>query len=156
MGFTVNGVAVPAASGAAFSEVIGYEGASEGTATAARFKIALPNQFDRYNLPAGNTVLTLPILRAGVLTAVNPSSTTVDLPTLATLGYTDPGTGAGQLIIYYQRVGLGLLYINPAAGVKIVWNDLDPQFLPQFHPLGALIYCGLDASDSNKQTWAAC
>ena len=96
-----------------------------------------------------------------ILTAENPSNATLSLPTLATLGITVPSNGSKQPFFRYQCLGAGGLFINPATGVKIIWNDLDPQyFLPQagetntWGPVCTMRYCGIDPVTGN-QTWVA-
>jgi hypothetical protein len=134
-----------------YSRVLGIGGTSKGTADLLLYPLSQPGILERYNLPGGTTALTLAIMRSGILTATNPGSTTITVPTLATLGWTyNP---ARSLIWYYQRCGLGGLFINPVAGVTIDWqastgNSFDPQFLKQNHPPGGLLLVGDNA-------WAA-
>ena len=114
--FTQSGAPVPAATGQAVSQVLGVEGPDIDNLQAAVFVIKPPGITQRYNLPAGETVLTLPILRTGILTSSNPGSTVVTLPrlnvdvvnggtTYPKLNFTRPSNGSAELYFYLQRNG---------------------------------------------------
>jgi hypothetical protein len=141
----------------AFLAVPVIAGASQGAANTALISPTIPNVRDVFPLAAGATTLTLQIIRAGILKSVSAGASTLTLPTTATLGWTP---SAGKALYFdYWRCGLGGLFINPvigsgAAGVTIIWNDFDPQFLPQYHTPGRLTYAGVSATNGND-VWVA-
>jgi hypothetical protein len=135
MNFQIDGVDVPSAAGdKALALVLGLEGNTSGGLAPVQFPIVIPGIYKQLNI-TGNGTLTLAMMRAGaVLTSTSAASTTLLLPTMATLGFTRPSDGTANLYFDVQRGGLGPLFVNPASGVTIIWNDLDPQYMTQWAP----------------------
>lgn len=81
-----------------------------------------------YNLPSGNTVLTLEIARYDMIVADNPSATSLEVPENATLGYTY--TAGKEIAFFVQRRGAGTFAVNfTGDAALIVDNDIDPSTL---------------------------
>lgn len=149
-GFTKGGVAVPVSTdAAAWTCFYGEQGASEATAAPKKFTASPLGQMPALNLASGANTLTLTMARGGILASTSPGSTTLTIPTFATLGYTRDSSNPVELVILLQRRGLGGLFVNPASGVTINWNDLDPQFLAQYHPVVALSTVGANLWAAN-------
>lgn len=146
---TAGGIDIPDATGLVWRRLVGAEGASSASAVPALFPVGLPSSVMRYFLPAGATTLTLAIMQAGILTGVNPANSTMQLNTIASMGIVIPSDGTYVPYFRVQRNGLGSIFVNPATGVTIVWNDLDPQYLAQYAPPVTLLYCGVDAVSGN-------
>lgn len=96
----------------AYNRVLGFTGANQATAEPVLFSVTPWGIIPRYNLPAGNTVLTQTIMRAGVLTGTSAGATSVLIPTMASLGYTRDATNPRDLAFIVQGNGLGGLAVN--------------------------------------------
>ena len=122
---------IPAASGGVTpSTALGIEGTS-----LKMFPVADPTTVGRYDLAAGANTLTLAMCGDYILTSTSAGSTSLLVPTFATLGFTRTvGSPRRELRFRVQRTGLGGLYVNPATGVTINMNDVDPQYLGIGHP----------------------
>ncbi len=155
MKYQIGGVDVADAAGdKALAYALGLEGDDAGSLAPKLFPIAIPGIYKQYNLPSGSTTLTKALMRAGaVLTSKSSASTALLLPTIATLGFTRPSDGSANLYFDIQRGGDGALVVNPAAGVTIIWNDLDPQFLSKWHPKIRLSL--VDVLGDSTNVWAA-
>lgn len=108
-------------------------GASRGAAELYTAPVTDENEITVYNLPAGNTVLTLALMRYARIVADNPAGTTLEVPSEATLGYT---RAAGKdLEFVVQNRGLGTFTVNFTGGATLVEsNNLDPSTLGRRHP----------------------
>jgi hypothetical protein len=99
------------------------------------FFAPITNEEDRsvYNLPAGNTVLTLAIARYDLIVANSAAPTTLEIPANSTLGYTY--TAGREIAFYVQSRGAGGLSINySGTAALVIDNDIDPSTLGQRHP----------------------
>lgn len=137
-GGSINPATLPIASGvAAFRAAFGYSGATQATSTPVLLPIADAGTLTAINLAAGNTNITVAMMRSGVLVSTSSGSTSILVPTLATItdigAYVFDVNNPTGLFFSVQRRGLGVLAVNFAAGVTLISHNLDPVNLPQNH-----------------------
>ena len=119
-------------------------GASRSVAVLKMLAPTMPGRLKVYSLPVGQTTLTLALLASGVLQSVNPSASSILVPTLASLGWTY--NAALQLAFPVQRGGLGLLAVNAASGVTIADpNNISPVNLGRYHSVVWVVLDGVDS-----------
>ena len=121
-----------AASAGIDGDVVGLQ-----SGTPVRFQTIQPGLMSSLALNSSR-VMTLADTRGGVITPEGPGNVVLTIPTFAVLGHTRNASNPQELILLYQRGGLGRFFITPATGVTIKWggsdNTLyDPQYLPQWH-----------------------
>lgn len=136
-----------------YERIVVIEGASQAAAVPKLLPYLRPNHAKGYNLSAGNTNLSLSLMRSGLLLAVNASSSTIlirtrTLMSLPAYNSSDPT----EEWFDAQRRGTGALFINADTGVKIVTNDIATEFLAKYHIPVRCRYAGVDSTDS-LETW---
>lgn len=117
----------------AYQAVAGFAGATLAAAKPRRIGVTAP-WIKRVNyLPAGNTVLTMAMLPLGIITSSAQVTTSLLVPTMATLGWTFNQNA--QLYFVVQRDSVGVFAVNFASGVTINNpNNLDPVNMPAGSP----------------------
>ena len=128
-----NSTDFPAASGTyAYRAALMVAGASQAAAAIVAAPITPEEELTVYNLPAGNTVLTIGIMRYDMIVSDNPTATSLEVPQNATLGLTYATGKAFEFFV--QRRGLGVFSVNySGTAAKISANDVDITTLAQYH-----------------------
>lgn len=116
-----------------FMWLFGFAGTAKANMVDRLYRLFQPGHFASYNLPPGITALTKALMSYEVLTSVNAGSTSVDIPSFATLGHTWDAAAPINLRFRVQQRGDGLVFVNPAAasGVTIDYMQLAPETMPK-------------------------
>lgn len=118
----------------AFMRMLGFVGTAKDNMQAYLFEVLAPGRFKTFNLPPGETILTIGHLAYDILASRNDGSSSVAIPTMASLGITYDVNSPIELRFRVQQRGNGLVFINAAtdSGVVIHANNLQPETLPKF------------------------
>lgn len=126
----------------AFRKAIVVAGANQAAAGIYGAPVADECEHSVYNLPSGNTVATLAMLRSGLIVADNPSSTSLEIPSEAALGYVR--TAGKELRFQVERRGNGAFSVNFTAGGTplVADNGVDistvgKYFVVQYRTIGS-------------------
>lgn len=96
----------------AYQRVLGFEGATQASATTGLFKVTPLGTIPRKYLSSGSTTMTQTLSRGGILTSTSAGATSILIPTAAAMGFIRDSTNPVEMAFLCQNFGTGGLFIN--------------------------------------------